>query len=63
MSVESLMEKDDRDYERRQRREGERLARGEPEPPYHFRPPTPEQIEAWRQQMLPKRRRRTPTNR
>jgi hypothetical protein len=58
MSFESLLDKEDRDYERRQRREAERLARGEPEPIYNFRPPSPEQIELWRQQMLPKRRRR-----
>jgi hypothetical protein len=61
MSIESLMEKDDRDYERQQRREAERLARGEPEPVYVYKPPTPEQIEAWCQQMRPKRRRRRST--
>jgi hypothetical protein len=58
MAFESLLAKEDADYERRQRREAERIARGEPEPFYDFRPPTPEQIEAWRQRMLPKRRRR-----
>lgn len=63
MALESLLAKEDADYERRERREAERLARGEPEPAYHFTPPTPEQLEAWRQQIQPKRRRRTRTSR
>jgi hypothetical protein len=59
MSIDSLLDKDDRDYERRLRREAERIARGEPEPVYSYKPPSPEQQEQWRQQIQGKRRRRS----
>jgi len=46
MSFESLLDKEDRDRDRRERQEAERIARGEPEPVSRWTPPDPT-LDAW----------------
>jgi len=54
MSIESLMDYDERQRERRERREADRIARGEPKSTVLWTPLTPEQLDKLR----PKKRKR-----
>ena len=57
MSFESLLDKEDRDKDRRERQEAERIARGEPEPVSRWTPPDPT-LDAWGKPLKKERQRK-----